>query len=179
MERLRPASPADVGFLEAMLVLAVDWRPGTPSRPVPVALDDPELARYVVDWPRPGDFGVIAEDAAGRPLGAAWCRTFPAAAPGYGFVSPEIPELSIAVLPTARGQGVGRALMERLVAHARAQGVACVSLSVEVGNSARDLYISLGFTVVEEHRGSTVMVLDLDGRNDDAPPLGNGSRRGR
>ena len=48
-------------------------------------LAEPALARYVKDWPRDGDFGLVAEDAT-RPVGAAWWRTFSKLDPGYGFI---------------------------------------------------------------------------------------------
>ena len=51
------------------------------------------------------------------------------------------------VAPAARGRGVARALMEAVVAEARAmEGVTLVKLGVVVGNvAARGLYRSLGF----------------------------------
>jgi ribosomal protein S18 acetylase RimI-like enzyme len=51
------------------------------------------------------------------------------------------------VAPKARGRGVGRALMEALIAHARTlDGVERLTLGVEAGNeAARALYHSLGF----------------------------------
>jgi len=34
-----------------MLVVAADWRPGTPLRLIARLMADPQLARYVSDWP--------------------------------------------------------------------------------------------------------------------------------
>jgi ribosomal protein S18 acetylase RimI-like enzyme len=47
----------------------------------------------------------------------------------------------------ARGQGIGRVLMEAIIAHARSlQGLQDVTLYVAVGNQAAlDLYLKLGF----------------------------------
>lgn len=51
------------------------------------------------------------------------------------------------VAPEARGQKVGRALLERAVEAAREWGVTDLSLSVTVGNdAARSLYAAAGFT---------------------------------
>jgi len=53
---------------------------------------------------------------------------------------------TIAVLPGHRGQGLGRALMERLVAEADARSVAETFLEVRADNdAARALYGSIGF----------------------------------
>ena len=158
---VRPASADDREFLERMLAVAADWRPGTPVRPVEQVLSDPHLARYVDAWPRPGDFGVIAEGAQGRPLGAAWCSHLPADAPGYGFVAVTVPEISIGVVAEARGEGIGRGLMRRLIDEARDRGVTQLSLSVELDNHALGLYSDLGFSVVSEESGAATMILDV------------------
>jgi GNAT superfamily N-acetyltransferase len=106
---------------------------------------------------RGGDFGELAH-VAGRPMGAAWARLFPVDAPGYGFVVPEIPELSVAVLAGHRNRGIGSALLERLIhrAKARAPGL---SLSVSTHNPARALYLRNGFKTVDQSGDSLVMLL--------------------
>ncbi len=69
---IRNAHPTDEAFLRVMLYEAA-VRPGGPQRPFETVLADPRNARFVVDWGRPGDVGVIAEDV-GQPIGAAWLR---------------------------------------------------------------------------------------------------------
>lgn len=123
---------------------------------------DPNLAHYVEGWPRSGDVGVVAEDDRGEPVGAAWYRHFSADDPGYGFVAPEVPEISLGVIAEARRAGVGRRLMVALIAEARRHRVPQLSLSVEVDNFARDLYSELGFAVTGEADGSVTMLLTLD-----------------
>lgn len=50
------------------------------------------------------------------------------------------------VAPEARGQGVGRALLDALLRHARANGVESLVLTVTEGNTAAQrLYEALGF----------------------------------
>lgn len=52
----------------------------------------------------------------------------------------------VAVTPDARGRGVGRALLEQVIADATAAGASAVSLEVRADNAAaRHLYASLGF----------------------------------
>src|SRR3546814_3770595 len=72
-----------------MLAIAADWRPGSVVRSVEEVLAEPKLAHYVLGWPRAGDFGVDASDDDGRLVGAAWCRSFTADDPGFGFVRSE------------------------------------------------------------------------------------------
>jgi ribosomal protein S18 acetylase RimI-like enzyme len=150
MVHLRPALATDIDVLWRMLGLAADWRPDAPPRAVDRIIKDPALARYLVGWPRPGDVGFMAEADDGQPLGAAWSRVFPAHQPGFGFVSADIPEVSIAVVPQARRTGIGRALMEHLIHQACARSVSHLSLSVEHDNPARELYGELGFTVAHD-----------------------------
>jgi GNAT superfamily N-acetyltransferase len=96
----------------------------------------------------PGDLGVIAE-ADAVPTGAAWLRFFPPDHPGYGFVAPDVPELTIGVTAAWRGRGVGRALLRAVTGAGAQAGITRVSLSVERKNFARALYLAEGFTVVD------------------------------
>lgn len=57
----------------------------------------------------------------------------------------------VAVNPEARGRGVGRALLERVIADATAAGAGSLSLEVRHDNEpARHLYSSLGFGDTED-----------------------------
>lgn len=157
---LRPIAPADQDFLWEMLYHAIYVPPGSPAPPREI-LRQPELAHYVQGWPQPGDLGFIAAEATtGKPIGAAWLRLFSAESPGYGFVAECIPELSVAVLPDCRGQGVGTALLEGLLAAARGR-YAAVSLSVSAENPVVNLYQRVGFAVYEQAGDSLTMVLKL------------------
>jgi ribosomal protein S18 acetylase RimI-like enzyme len=138
---------------------AATWRPET-RPPAETVLADPRVARYLTDWGRPGDAGVICEEDA-TPVGAAWYRLFPADDPGYGFVAADVPELSIAVAPGARGRGIGTQLLDALVDAARAAGHPAVSLSVEPENPARRLYERAGFLRIDTDDGALTMALDL------------------
>jgi len=158
---LRPAGPGDQPILEQMLALAARWRYGPGPGSLTEVLATPALVRYVTGWPRPGDAGVVAEGEGGECLGAAWIRLFPADQPGFGFVSPAVPELSIAVVPDARGAGIGGALLDWLIAQARRREITRLSLSVEHDNPALRLYTRKGFTPVAGTRTAATMVLVL------------------
>lgn len=158
--QIRPVAPTDVDLLRDMAFYAARWRPGQENDSKDAALSDDHVARYVDGWGRPGDLGSIAEERR-RPVGAAWLRLFPSERPGYGFIDPTIPELSIAVVPDRRGSGIGLALLTATVAAARKAGHSAVSLSVEVDNPARRLYKRVGFKDVRQVEGSWIMRLDL------------------
>ena len=150
---MRAATADDTAFLESMLVESANWQPDRNWSKERILA---ELAHYVAGWPRPTDLGVIALDPDGRPIGAAWLRYFEAEEGSYGFVSADVPELSIAVVAEWRGQGVGRALLREL--HARRTGP--ISLSVERANPAIELYRSEGYRTVASGRDSDTMLRD-------------------
>jgi ribosomal protein S18 acetylase RimI-like enzyme len=129
--------------------------------PLDEALANPELARYVEGFGRPGDYGIVAEEGA-EPLGAAWWRHFQASTPGYGFVDEATPEVSAAVLPGQRGRGIGTALLEALEREARNRGIDRLSLSVERENPAVALYQRLGFRPVDREGNTVTMVVELE-----------------
>jgi ribosomal protein S18 acetylase RimI-like enzyme len=148
---IRRAGPQDVPFLRDMLRHAYYWRATT----VPVT-GEPPVRRYVERWGRPGDTALVAiQDF--QPVGAAWYRLFRADNPGYGFVDEETPELSIAVVPSKRGSGLGSELLGALMERARADGYAAISLSVEKDNPAVALYERTGFERVSEDEGAYTM----------------------
>jgi GNAT superfamily N-acetyltransferase len=137
---------------------AFSWRPGERAIPFDEALARPDVARYTDGWGRAGDLGMIADPG----LGAAWSRLFTEDDHGYGFVAPDVPELSIGVARDARGRGVGTRLLTELVARAGAAGHPAISLSVEVDNPAVRLYERLGFTRVGSVGNAWTMQRILD-----------------
>ena len=128
-----------------MLYEAAFWRQTGQRPPLEEGLARPDLAGLLSGWGRPGDAAVVAESAEGRPLGAAWYRFGSEDDHSYGYVSPRIPELGIAVRGEARGRGIGTLLLRALLAEARRSGVAELSLSVERDNPAARLYARVGF----------------------------------
>jgi ribosomal protein S18 acetylase RimI-like enzyme len=143
---IRRLAAQDLNFLREMFVEPFSWREERPRPSLEQLLAVPELARYVADWGRPGDAGVLALLPTGRPISAAWYRLFDKRQPGYGFVHPDIPELGIATVKAYRGRGIGRILMLALIELARSEARPGLSLSVEEDNlRAMRLYEGLGF----------------------------------
>ena len=143
-------------FLRDMLHHAYYWKERAPDTGLgPVAL-------YVKAWGRRGDTAVIALEG-GFPVGAAWYRLFGKDKPGYAFVDERTPELAIAVVPNARGKGVGSKLLDALLARARNAGHPTISLSVDRANAgAIELYSRHGFERVAEDQDSVTMLAQLD-----------------
>ena len=159
---VRAARAEDEPFLWRMLATTAILPPAK-SPSVERVQADPGIAPYLAGWGRPGDAGVVAE-LDGEPVGAAWYRLYDANHPGYGFVDQDIPEISIGVEASRRGRGVGRALLEALVARARAERHRALSLSVDRRNApALALYRSIGFEEVGGSAENPTMLLRLVG----------------
>lgn len=141
-----------------MLVAAVNWEPARQAVSRDQVLGGHGTARYLQGWPRHGDLGVVAVGPDGGPIGAVWLRLFSADAPGYGFVAADVPEMSLGVVPSWRGKGVGRALLTEMAGQAAENGVTRISLSVERANRAHRLYSDEGFTTVESGPDSGTML---------------------
>lgn len=157
---LEQLTPADQPLLWVFLYHAI-FVPEAENPPEPDVVYRPELSRYAQEWGRPDDTGFVAREITGRkPVGATWLRLWVGEEKGYGYVEDTIPELTLAVLPEYRGQGVGNLLLRRLL-EAAAQQFPAVSLSVSAENPAIRLYRRFGFVEVRLDGGSWVMRKDL------------------
>lgn len=140
--RIREAGADDAETLWQFLAIAGYEPDAAAAKAVPV------VASHLIGWPRPGDFGAVAERD-GIVIGAAWARQFvPAEAPIY-YAGAKTPEVSIGVLDTARGLGVGQNLLQYLATLARQRQLDGLCLNVRDGNPARRLYERGGYRLVE------------------------------
>ena len=137
---IRPAVQNDLEALWDFLAMAV-YEPDAQA-----AKAIPGVAKYLVGWQRPGDFGYIAEQN-GEIIGAAWARRFSAEELRVPYGDEETPKVSIGVKPNARSQGVGDKLMRALIVEATRRGLG-LNLSVRAENPARRLYQRLGFRYI-------------------------------
>jgi GNAT superfamily N-acetyltransferase len=86
----------------------------------------------------------------GHSVGAGWYRLFTSMNPGYGFVDEETPELTIQVIPTKQGQGIGQQLLEGLLERAKTDGYPALSVSVRRDHVDATSYVEWGFEQVRE-----------------------------
>ena len=158
---LEPVTAENAAGLWEMLYLAIYIPPGVqpPGREI---VREPGLAHYVEGWGRAGDLGFYAMQAE-QPVGAAWLRLWSEGDRGYGWVDDRTPELTLAVLPGLRGQGIGSRLLEHLLAAARSR-YAAASLSVTAANPALRLYQRAGFRRVGGDEITWTMLIDLNER---------------
>ena len=149
----------DEFFLKEMTYQAIYSPKGGGFLPRKI-LEEPAIRRYYADFGREGDVAFIALSD-NKAIGAVWVRLATTAQKGYGFVRADVPELTIAVLPTFRGRGIGKSLLERMLTQLRATDLKAVSLSVCRSNPARKLYECHGFHVLKKQKNSCTMLLEL------------------
>lgn len=158
---IRPLEVSDEAFLWEMLYRAIYIPPGTTPLPKKI-IYQPEFAKYVQDW-QTSDTGLIAVLESNQTfIGATWIRLLNINNPGYGYINDKTPELSIAVLPEYRNQGIGTKLILDLLKRVRDLYPA-ISLSVSSDNPALRLYHHLGFKVVSKSDNSLTMKKILKG----------------
>ena len=146
---IRNGGHLDVPFMRSMLTHAYNWHVSKLETDVPIS-------GYVDGWGRPGDTALIAIDE-GHRIGAGWYRLFRASAPGYGFVDEQTPELTIAVVPGRRGEGVGHSLLRDLLARAEDDGHPALSASVERNHPDLRIFEREGFVAVDDAGDAVTM----------------------
>lgn len=153
--RIRRIRSVDTDFMAEMLYEAIFVPDGAPPPPRSV-IEWREISRYLENWGRAGDFGVVAM-VDGMKAGAAWCRLFAEDDKGFGFVDERTPELTIALKKEFRGRGIGTVLLKAMIEAAEKLGFQAISLSVDERNKAAHLYVREGFAVVSKKRRSLTM----------------------
>jgi GNAT superfamily N-acetyltransferase len=146
---IRRGDRLDIPFMRSLLGHAYNWH-------VAAFDTDISISRYVDGWGRKGDTVLIATDG-GHPVGAAWYRLFPDGSPGYGTIDDHTPELTVVVVPTRQGQGIGLQLLSVLLYRAKDEGYEAVSVSVRRGDHDMDEFVQQGFVQIAEDGDSLTL----------------------
>ncbi len=154
--RIRMMRPEEYPLLENFLYEALFQRDPANRMPRSV-VHEPALWVYVDGFGQRPDDHCLCAQVGKAVVGAVWARNIA----GYGSVDDETPEFAISVLPTYRGQGIGTALMQGMLAHLKAAGYQKASLAVQKDNYALAMYRAVGFRTVGENDEEYIMVHDL------------------
>ena len=158
---IRPLNKEDAAFQEEILYQSLYVPKDKEVFPKEI-IYNPLNYKYIKDWGRDGDFGVIVEvKGTNERIGAAWFRLFPVNDKGFGYVNEETPEISIAMDYNYRNQGIGTYLLLSLINYAKTLGFKSLSLSVISENTAIHLYERIGFKVIESTMPHLVMKLEI------------------
>lgn len=146
---IRPVTNSDEPILWEMLYQALRTSEEEPPREI---VRQPQYARHVEGWGRPGDSGFVAYDKQLKDelLGAAWLRL----SPEQSEEDPT-PELAFAVKSGHRKRGIGAALLTQLVkAHPH---YSSVTIAASPNNPVVRLYDRFGYKIVRQSEGSVTL----------------------
>lgn len=158
--KYRPLELEERNFLSEMLYEAI-FIPQWHEKPSKSIIQDPSLAKYIEGWPKDEFDKAFVAEIDGNLIGAIWGRKFDKFNRGFGYVDDEIPELSMALKPSFRNQGIGSQLLILIINSYKGLNVDSLSLSVDKANPANRLYKKHGFQIVKENETAFTMVLNL------------------
>ena len=138
------ADPRDMGAVRAL------FRDYAASVDAPACFDgfERELAALPGDCVPPAGGILLARDERGDVVGVV----------AFHAIAPQVAEMKrLFVSPPGRGRGLGRALVEEVLRHAKAQGHAAIRLStLPLAMPVADaLYRTLGFRPIPAYEGVT------------------------
>ena len=153
---IREIKQTEYSVLDEFLYEAIFIPDGTepPERSI---INLPELQVYVADFGKEKDDICFVAEVEGKVVGAVWVRVMN----DYGHIEDGVPSFAISLYKEYRGYGIGTALMQRMLCELKQRGYEKVSLSVQKANYAVQMYLKVGFEVLNEHEEEYIMVCDL------------------
>ncbi|MBO4998305.1 MAG: GNAT family N-acetyltransferase [Lachnospira sp.] len=152
--QIREIRQDEYAILDEFLYEAIFIPEGEEAPPKSI-IKQPELQVYVSDFGKKDDCCLVAE-VDGVIVGAVWTRIMN----DYGHIDDTIPSFAISLYKEFRGRGIGTALMEQMLTLLKKRGYKKASLSVQKANNACNLYLKVGFTVVDENEEEYIMLWD-------------------
>ena len=153
---IRQLRDDEVELLKAFLYEAIFVPEGVtpPDRSI---IEQPELSLYYEDFGSgPADHCLVAE-VDGKVVGAVWTRIMN----DYGHVDDDTPSFAVSLYKEYRGQGIGTAMMRKMLVLLKEQGYKRASLAVQKANYAVRMYEAVGFKTVDENDEEYIMVCEL------------------
>ncbi|MDY4592779.1 MAG: GNAT family N-acetyltransferase [Eubacteriales bacterium] len=117
----------------------------------------PELQVYVADFGKKKDDLCLVAEVNDKLIGAVWSRVMN----DYGHIEDGVPSLAISLYQEYRGHGIGTALMKRMIQELKRRGYKKTSLSVQKSNYAVEMYLNLGFEIIDESEEEYIMIYNL------------------
>ncbi|MGL4774564.1 MAG: GNAT family N-acetyltransferase [Clostridium sp.] len=117
----------------------------------------PELQVYVLDFGKKEDDICFVAEVNEKVIGAVWVRVMD----DYGHIEDEVPSFAISLYKEYRGNGIGTALMKKMIYELQKRGYKKTSLAVQKANYAVKMYNSVGFEIVDVNEEEYIMVCHL------------------
>lgn len=124
----------------------------------------PELQVYVEDFGNQKDDICFLAEVNHTVVGAVWVRVMD----DYGHVEDGVPSFAISLYKEYRGYGIGTQLMRRMLEELKQRRYEKASLSVQKENYAVNMYLNVGFEIIEEKEEEYIMICRLGLRKDKA-----------
>lgn len=158
--QIRPIKSSEFGVLKEFLYEAIFQPDEAKLLPIDV-VDNPELKIYYEGFGEESDLCLVA-DVDGKIVGAVWTRILNGEIKGFGNVDDITPEFSISIYKKFRKMGIGKALMNNMLALLKEKGYKRASLSVQKKNYAANMYKEMGFHAIKETSEEYIMVCELN-----------------
>lgn len=120
-------------------------------------INAPELQVYVSDFGSQKHDRALVAEVNGTVIGAVWVRIMD----DYGHVDNNTPSFAISLYKNYRGQGIGTAMMRKMLSILKDCGYKQASLAVQKANYAVKMYQKTGFEIVDENEEEYIMINHL------------------
>ena len=154
---IREMKPTEYPLLDDFLYEAIFIPEGVEAPPKSI-IYRPELQVYVTNFGERKEDLALAAEVDEKIIGAVWARIMN----DYGHIDNETPSLAISLYKEYRGNGIGTAMMKKMLILLKERGYERVSLSVQKANYAHKMYRKLGFEVINENSEEYIMVRVLE-----------------
>lgn len=120
-------------------------------------INSPELQVYVSGFGTQKHDRALVAEVNGTVIGAVWVRIMD----DYGHVDDNTPSFAISLYKNYRGQGIGTAMMRKMLSILKDCGYKQASLAVQKANYAVKMYQKTGFEIVDENEEEYIMINHL------------------
>ena len=150
---IREMRTTEYSLLNDFLYEAIFVPEGVEAPPKSI-INSPELQVYVSDFGTQKHDRALLAEVNEKVVGAVWVRIMN----DYGHIDNMTPSFAISLYKEYRGQGIGTALMQKMLITLKNVGYKQASLSVQKANYAAKMYLKLGFEIVSENEEEYIMV---------------------
>lgn len=117
-------------------------------------INQPELQVYIDAFGKMEDDICFVAEVENKIVGAVWVRVMD----DYGHIEEGVPSFAISLYKEYRGNGIGTALMKKMLIELKERGYSKASLAVQKANYAVKMYKNVGFEIVDENEEEYIMV---------------------
>ena len=153
---IREMKETEYPLLSDFLYEAVFIPEGVEAPPRSI-INEPELQVYISDFGTQKHDRALVAEVDGTVIGAVWVRIMD----DYGHIDDSTPSFAISLYRNYRGQGIGTAMMRKMLTILKDGGYKQTSLAVQKANYAVKMYSKVGFEIVGENEEEYIMVHHL------------------